>query len=242
MAVAGSLWTEGDALHWIDASTVEQSEEGTLVGSPGGTVGSIWIEGDYFHYIDTSGEERRIQGDLIGTPGGAVVGSIWVEGDNLRYIDSSGEERQIAVPAAPTIDCADTCICPEGETAGGCDTLTGCASAGEKHRVRWDHTDCSDAAHHIAIHRSTNGGGFVEVADDVSCDNGDPDAGCCNSGCAACTPDGEYIFTLGMHNETAQTTDYAYKVRVETDSGDVEIDSVTDATCTNCGGDDDCIE
>ena len=85
----GSLWVEGNYIHFIDSSEDEWRFLGDTVGTPSGArQGSIWLEGDYWHYIDSSGVERRMPGIFIynhsagfGDPGytGARKGSIWLE-------------------------------------------------------------------------------------------------------------------------------------------------------------------
>lgn len=127
--------------------------------------------------------------------------------------------------------------------AGGdpnCDTLSGCSATGEAHRVGWEHTDCSDASHHICIHVSVGGGSYAETADNISCDNADPDAGCCDwTGYA---PEGEYLFHKSKSSDLGScTTTYQYRVRIETDGTDVLLGSAcTDATSIT-GCDTDCI-
>lgn len=57
---AGSLWIEGDFLHYIDQNGIERAYVGTASGTSSGPAGSIWIENGYIHYIDQSGQERII--------------------------------------------------------------------------------------------------------------------------------------------------------------------------------------
>ncbi len=63
----GSLWVEGNYLHFIDSSEDEWRFLGELVGTPSGArAGSIWLEASgYWHYIDSNGEERRMPGIYI---------------------------------------------------------------------------------------------------------------------------------------------------------------------------------
>lgn len=151
----------------------------------------------------------------------------------------SGERDSIAAPSA-SLDCCDARICPAGGDPG-CNTLTGCDNSGEYHRVEWDHTGCSDASQHIAIHRAVDGGSFTEVADNISCDNANPDAGCCECLIGCCTGDGQFLFNLAKTNATSQTTDYQYRVRIELDGTDTLVSECTDSNCADCGGDDDCL-
>lgn len=57
---AGSIWVEGNSLHWIDQDGYERLYEGTVSGTSSGPAGSAWVEGGYIHYIDQSGQERII--------------------------------------------------------------------------------------------------------------------------------------------------------------------------------------
>ena len=133
---------------------------------------------------------------------------------------SAGERVTVTGPTLITVDCAELRVCNVGVTGGACDTETDCADNGEKHRVEWDTTGCVNASHHIRIRQSKNGGGFNEVADDLACDPGDPDVGCCRIIGGTCVPDGQYIETLLFEN-TATPEDYQYQIRIELDGGDV---------------------
>ena len=80
----GSIWVEGDYLHFVDDSSDEWRFLGDYVATPSGArTGSIWIETDYWHYIDSSGEERRMPGiyiqDHTSPATGARFGSVWLE-------------------------------------------------------------------------------------------------------------------------------------------------------------------
>lgn len=56
----GSIWVEGNSLHWIDQNGIERVYTGAASGTSSGPSGSAWIEGSYIHYIDQSGQERVI--------------------------------------------------------------------------------------------------------------------------------------------------------------------------------------
>lgn len=98
---AGSVWVEGNALHWCDGSTEyytvdETGDPITLVdGASSGPSGSIWIEGSDFHWIDAQDDEYSYTGTDTGNNPGAASGSTWIEGGYIHYIDESGNERAI---------------------------------------------------------------------------------------------------------------------------------------------------
>jgi hypothetical protein len=151
----------------------------------------------------------------------------------------------ISIPSA-SLDCIDTKICPQA--SGPCAAVSGCADVGEAHRITWNHTGCVDASHHIAIYQSENGGGFVKVADNLSCNQANPDAGCCEgegklgTPCLDCNPcDGQHVVFVFRSTSGGQTTDYQYMVKIEADPGDTEVDSITDSTLVNAGGDTICV-
>jgi len=88
----GSLWVEGDYLHWNDNVNVEWRYLGTLVaaGSPG-LSGSFWVEGNDAHYIDEDGDERKAIGTSSGfhSDAAALGGSLWMEA-YLHWIKQTG--------------------------------------------------------------------------------------------------------------------------------------------------------
>jgi len=56
----GSIWVEGNNMHWIDQDGYERVYEGRASGTSSGPSGSAWVEGGYIHYIDQSGQERIV--------------------------------------------------------------------------------------------------------------------------------------------------------------------------------------
>ncbi len=94
----GSLWVEGNDLHWCDGSweyrvTDDASDAVTQVGSVGGDPGSLWVEGGALHWIDSGGVEYYYTGGDTGDNPGVSAGSVWVEDGRMHYIDASGNER-----------------------------------------------------------------------------------------------------------------------------------------------------
>lgn len=136
-------------------------------------------------------------------------------------------------PGSPSLDSCDGQVCQAGGNPG-CDTLSGCDDTGEKHRVGWTHTNCNDSYHHIAVHRSTDGGSYAEVADNLGCDQADPDAGCCSL--LEASYDGEYLFGLNYSSDLGScTTTHQYRIRIENDGTDTAEDTCTEASAgTGC--------
>jgi hypothetical protein len=96
----GSIWTEGNRLHWCDGS-----REYNLEDDPGDPVdlvdfsspapsGSMWVEGSDLHWVDSDDDEYRYTGDYV-TNNGAGDGSLWVENGDLHYIDEFSNEREV---------------------------------------------------------------------------------------------------------------------------------------------------
>lgn len=93
-APAGSLWIEGQSIHWTDGSTEYWFDSVDLVdsGSPGDP-GALWIESSFLHWIDENDDERRRQGNLVNSNPEGPKGSLWIENGYIHYIDGNGEER-----------------------------------------------------------------------------------------------------------------------------------------------------
>lgn len=93
---SGSLWVEGESLHYVD----EYGDEWKIVGEntgqqPGGEPGSIWIENDRFYYIDFDYYKRECPKDQIATTSG-IAGSAWVEGNYVHFLDSSSNKLSVS--------------------------------------------------------------------------------------------------------------------------------------------------
>jgi len=149
---AGSLWIEGDYLHYIDATNSEWRYLGTYVSTPGGAVvGSLWCDTagttTAIRYIDADGDERYVlSSSSAHSDGAAVGGSLWAEtvDDYLHYITSAGTQEYIAH--------ADT----HSDGSAHSDrshTNTYTDSHGDVTHVDWDnphsdsHTDHTDSFH-----------------------------------------------------------------------------------------------
>lgn len=143
----------------------------------------------------------------------------------------------------PSLDACDGKVCQVGGNPG-CGTGSGCADTGEQHRIGWNHTDCNDSYHHVAIHVSVDGGGYTEMVDDLSCDRAEDDDGCCEFGSIKLpiTYEGNYQRVMAYSSDMGTcTTTYQYRVRIETDGTDTAIDTCTEAA-SNTGCDETCIQ
>lgn len=125
----------------------------------------------------------------------------------------------------PKLTCLDQNICQAGGNPD-CDTLSGCVNSGEQHRVEWDYSGSKDG-HHLALHVSVNGGGYVETGDNIALDNGEADADCCEfvkSG--YCSGDNSYLLQKNNSSDLGScTTTYQYRGRVELDGTDTLVGS-----------------
>jgi len=171
------------------------------------------------------------------TSGKIVETSTGLQSNSLQL--SGGRRIGVTGPASPpTVVCVDLLLCTQSGSPG-CDTISGCGSNGEAHRVEWDVDDCNDSSHHIRVRANENSTGWYTVETDLSCTQADNDDGCCEVG-GTCTPDGTRVWFLERTTVSSTTTDWEYEVRVERDSDDFVFDSGSDS-CTDCGGDDTCI-
>lgn len=95
----GSMWVEGNYLHWIAETTkVEWRFLGTIVSTPAGAiVGSVWVEpAGGLNYVDSSGVERQVYLSGAASPhadAAALGGSVWVESTYLHWVYSGGGEQ-----------------------------------------------------------------------------------------------------------------------------------------------------
>jgi hypothetical protein len=117
------------------------------------------------------------------------------------------------------------------ECIGGtpdCGTASGCTNTGTRHLVRWSHSGGEDAEHHIRIMRADNGGAYAEVVDDLSV-NETPECGDMGS------YNGGYAFFWALCDDELTSNKYQYKVILEDDGGDVEVDSAETANLKQVG-------
>lgn len=99
MAVtAGSVWVQGDYLHFAASTTTNYRYLGTYVAnrSPG-IAGSIWIDGANLRYLDSANNERYLPLGAASTPGGvtsAINGSVWIENNRLNSVEGSTKQKR----------------------------------------------------------------------------------------------------------------------------------------------------
>jgi len=98
MSSDGSLWVEGDSIHYISESGDEYRQVGEQVDSSSlGEPGSLWVENNRIHYIDESQTERRVS-RRINTSGVSDSSSgapIWIEGDGLRFVGEDSNKSEM---------------------------------------------------------------------------------------------------------------------------------------------------
>jgi hypothetical protein len=87
--VAGSIWVEGNDIHYVDQFAREWMMVGILVGAVTAKPGSLWFSTtDYiFHYINEAGDGHyRIASQPLNVPNAnAVAGSLWIGEDNCIH-------------------------------------------------------------------------------------------------------------------------------------------------------------
>ncbi len=93
----GSIWVEGNYLHYISATGVEWKYYGLLVANrPGAVAGSLWVDATQARFITETGNNERYLALNAGIPytyASALPGSFWVEGDYLHFIIAAGVEK-----------------------------------------------------------------------------------------------------------------------------------------------------
>jgi hypothetical protein len=139
---------------------------------------------------------------------------------------SSGQIKRVDAPVSATLD--DCCACGEdcGTTNSGCGTCSSCNNSGHAMVVAWTHTGCSDASHHISIHRKIGAGSWVEWFDNLGCDS---DNWTCDPflGCKVCSlvPSGYDGIREAYHNDSGGAGEtWDFRVYIEEDGGDTVVD------------------
>lgn len=97
-AVAGSVWVEGDYLHFCPTTTTEYRYLGTFVANRSTAVsGSIWIDGANLRYIDADKDERVLPLGSASSPAGvssAINGSVWIENNRICAIEGTTKQKR----------------------------------------------------------------------------------------------------------------------------------------------------
>lgn len=99
-----------------------------------------------------------------------------------------------------------------------------CPSIGEVHCVRWNGNRLTTSGYHAAIYRSTNGGSFSKVRDNVSLTASPP---CGSGGGAYGVALSPLPFGWSTSAPGSVTDSYQYQVRAEVDGSDTEVSRAT---------------
>ena len=99
MAVtAGSVWVQGDYLHFAASTTTNYRYLGTFVAYRStGIAGSIWIDAANLRYLDSTKNERYLPLGAPSAPAGvasAINGSVWVENNRLNSVEGSTKQKR----------------------------------------------------------------------------------------------------------------------------------------------------
>ena len=99
MAVtAGSVWVQGDYLHFAASTTTNYRYLGTFVAYRStGIAGSIWIDAANLRYLDSTKNERYLPLGAASAPAGvasAINGSVWVENNRLNSVEGSTKQKR----------------------------------------------------------------------------------------------------------------------------------------------------
>jgi hypothetical protein len=95
---AGSVWVQGQYLHFSPTTTTNYRYLGTFVANrSAGVVGSIWIDGQNLRYLDNNKDERVLPLGSVSSPAGvssAINGSVWIENVRLNSIEGTVKQKR----------------------------------------------------------------------------------------------------------------------------------------------------
>jgi hypothetical protein len=95
---AGSVWVQGQYLHFCPTTTTNYRYLGTFVANrSAGVVGSIWIDGQNLRYLDNNKDERVLPLGSVSSPSGvssAINGSVWIENVRLNSIEGTVKQKR----------------------------------------------------------------------------------------------------------------------------------------------------
>jgi hypothetical protein len=109
-SLRGSIWVEGNDLHYINANQWEHAIVGTCIATGFGNCGSIWIDNShYLHWVGADGNDYRAPWRICQfcssfsngagpnpSPGAGYAGSLWVDQEfgytHLAYIGCDGNK------------------------------------------------------------------------------------------------------------------------------------------------------
>jgi hypothetical protein len=172
MARAGSLWVEGNDLHYIASNgTDEYAIVGTSVGANTGREGSLWVESGQLHWINEAGTTEYRTDESVLTAASYRIGSLWIDTASLRWVDENGDIRKYE---GATCDSGYnlTAVATTKGVSAICETAGQCTpSSGDRYDS--DHTPDGGgnpcAGEHLQVLKSIRGGGYTNVYDGRAC-------------------------------------------------------------------------
>lgn len=151
----GSIWIEGNDIHYIDTNTDEWSFTGELVlSAPAAIPGSIWISlGGRLHYIDATNGYRRLARVDDGLVSAAKEGSVWQDSAYLNWVANDlhkyhGHDDIAHTDSSPHTDT------PHGDSHGD-------DAHGDSHGD--SHGDTSHGDSHTDNHEDTHGDSHLDT-------------------------------------------------------------------------------
>ena len=104
MAIPGSIWIDGEYLHFLDASNNDYQYLGNYYTSaPAAIAGSIWIDvNGYLNYLSVTHVWRQLpfSVDASGVGNANSVGSIWIESSRIKGITASNVKANYILTSA----------------------------------------------------------------------------------------------------------------------------------------------
>lgn len=101
MSKPGSVWVDGEELHFIDGAGVEWYYEGDLkeAAPAEAQAGSMWVEeaNDQVCFVSETGDIRCLPRDVSESVSNAKSGSIWINDSHIKYIDPVGDKVQAGI-------------------------------------------------------------------------------------------------------------------------------------------------
>ena len=152
----GSLWIEGDELHYVDQTGVEWQINGSLLTNGPYYPGSLWVEtADGLHYVGQSQREFIVpyvysaQEPALHNDAAVFNGCLWIETNSVHFMVNASECRIHADVAHQDGGGAATHVDVPGSAIGHGDS----------------HTDSTHGdTHNDAPHGDFHGDGHTDVA------------------------------------------------------------------------------
>jgi len=165
--LAGSLWVEGDYLHYVDSNAAEwiaTVASASATPAAGAKPGSVWIESTtgYLCYVTESGaliyKFTQYPGPIQAAAANAINGSIWIESNLIRFVFQP-YEYGLHYDVAPVSGHGDIAHVDAGAHTDTPHTNTHTDSHGDQahsDRAHTDHNDHNDNAH-VDSHSDSHG-------------------------------------------------------------------------------------